>query len=110
MPCSGDYMDQTHEELEHGRLLLVFDEVFNGTPVSPKKWADAGYDRRVYGHPMSAARRDEHVRALCQALRQHGAAFLRGLSLEAQMWFRDHQTADRERERAKTDQTRNWSA
>lgn len=110
MPCNSDYLEASHDEREIGRMYLVHDEIFNDVRITPKKWQDAGYDKRVYNKvdhgPVAKARRDKMVREICESLSVLSIDNIQRLSLEAQLWWRDHQKADRERRRVDAAQRR----
>jgi len=73
MPCDSRYMEPTASEIEHERVLTFFDEL-------------------VYN--PSETTLDGLVARLCLILQNTGVS---GCSLEMQIWWRDHQKADKER-------------
>lgn len=99
MPCQSDYMEQTELELKDGRLLLVLDEIRGKRSITPDRWANAGYDKRVYNNGLSQSQRDAITREICEHLRALKTA-ISDYSLELQIWWRDHQKSDKKREEA----------
>lgn len=94
MPCVSDYMEATGREEALSRVLLLLDELDGkGTPDSNGSgWR--GYDDRAYGR-ADQSRLDSATERLCERLKKRGGAA--DLSLEMQVWWRDHQRADRAR-------------
>lgn len=92
MPCNSEYMEPKDLEIECGRMFLLLDELHTGTPVDPDEYKRAGYDDRAY-YKSNRELADKLARRLCTALKQLGD--VSGYSLELQMWWRDHQEADR---------------
>lgn len=84
MPCQSSYMEPTVRELESIRLQEFFQEI----------------DGNIYDHKHPSSRPnvnliDFHTRNLCSWCKNHDVS---KMSLELQMWWRDHQEADRVRE------------
>lgn len=103
MPCNGDYLNATQKEIQVSNLFYVRDEL-NGFPIEPSKWSQ-GYHPAVYNKPLS----DEAINAVmidvCFRLQQRDVSTL---SLEAQIWWRDHQRADKERIEREIAEKRTW--
>jgi hypothetical protein len=89
-------MEASWSEVTAGKLYLVHDEVFSGKRVTADTWSHAGYDRRVYNQWRDIPR-DQLVQAICAELESATPETLARYSLEVQMWWRDHQAADRDR-------------
>lgn len=90
MPCNSDHMAADGYEQELSRVACLLDE------LAGKKWERSywdGYHPRVY----CKASRDmgnQMVRELCDALQGRDVT---QYSLEMQIWWRDHQAADKAR-------------
>lgn len=95
MPCDSSYMDATMRERELSRVACLLDEI-DGKKIDRNDWA--GYHEAVYNKIDSEIDADGMVKRLCSHLRKHGA---KKYSLEMQMWWRDHQAADRKRRKRK---------
>lgn len=99
MPCRSDHCEPSAFEIAASRAFAVLDELCGGPPVTARDWA--GYHRDVYSRAVSRAKLDEITSQCCALLAlRHGGA--RGLSLEAQLWWREHQAADARRCDAET--------
>ena len=90
MPCNSDYMNATTYERDLSRLACLLDELA-GKAWTRTDWE--GYHPRVYGK-VHRDMGDQMVRELCDALQAHDVS---QCSLEMQMWWRDHQAADKAR-------------
>lgn len=89
MPCNSDYMNATGKEIQLSRVACLLDELAGKKEIDRSHWA--GYHPRVYnGH----ADGDALVLELCSKLQD---VDVRKYSLEMQMWWRDHQAADKDR-------------
>ena len=97
MPCNCDYMNPTGLEREISRVYCLLEEIETGKPVDTKSSHWDGYHPSVYGQPVGRKQGDEAVARLCGILRK--TRNIKKYSLEMQMWWRDHQEADRARER-----------
>ena len=80
MPCNCDHMEPTRHERESVKVMGFLHEL--GLGDKPK----------VYGQPTKI---HEHTAQLCQACKRID---ITTKSLELQIWWRDHQAADRKRE------------
>lgn len=88
MPCNSDYMEADRREIEISRVACLLDEL-DGLPIKKNHWD--GYHPLVYNKPD---RGNELVAELCEKLRNTDVT---RYSLEMQIWWRDHQAADKER-------------
>lgn len=99
MPCDSSYMNANDLEKELSRVLLLLEELKTGKPIDPKSSDWGGYLPGVYGDGQSSLRRraDIAVAELCSKLQR--IPDIQRYSLEMQMWWREHQEADRQREK-----------
>lgn len=98
MPCNSDHMTATTYERDLSRVACLLDEL-DGKPLNRSHWA--GYHPTVYGRATKSIG-DQMVSTLCAALQTRDVT---RCSLEMQLWWRDHQEADKarvEREIAQT--------
>jgi len=93
MPCVSDYMEPNTKEKSLSKVAALLDELATGHLDSRHY---KGMHPDVYGKNPDA---NVMVRRLCEALTKRGGA--EGLSLEMQIWWRDHQAEDVKREREK---------
>jgi len=91
MPCNSDYMDANQHEINLSVVYGLLDELKTGK--LPKDFG-TGYDKRVYNKGLSKKHLDEKTEELCSKLQKTNVS---KYSLEMQMWWRDHQKADKER-------------
>lgn len=92
MPCDCSYMEASGLEVQLSRVACLLDEL-NG-----KKWKKSwwnGYHPDVYCKDTRNG--DGLVTKLCSALQKVDVS---KYSLEMQVWWRDHQEADRKRVKA----------
>ena len=87
MPCDSSYLRPRAEELESARVRELLREV-NGQPFNHDEPAE------VYGQ---VAKLDSDTAALCVWCKNHRSE-IQDHSLELQIWWRDHQKRDAERE------------
>ncbi len=90
MPCNSDYMAANGYERELSRVACLLDE------LAGKTWERShwnGYHPRVY-NKADRSMGDQMVRELCSALQERDVT---QYSLEMQIWWRDHQAADKAR-------------
>lgn len=92
MPCNSDYLNATDLEKNLSEVYQLLDEL-NGKKL-PKNFGD-GYDRRVYNNGLTKKDLDKKVAELCGKLKK--VKDISKHSLEMQVWWRDHQKADKER-------------
>jgi len=88
MPCNSDYMNPSSKEIQLSQTACLLDEL-EGKPLNRHHWS--GYHPLVYDQNING---DELVSTLCQKLQMLDVT---KLSLEMQIWWRDHQIADKER-------------
>lgn len=91
MPCNSDYMTANEFEVRMSQVACLLDEI-NDKPVS-ESWRN-GYHPAVYSKGLSKEDADNMVSQLCSHLRENDA---KQYSLEMQIWWRDHQKADKQR-------------
>lgn len=94
MPCNCDYMDANNLEVEISRVACLLDELAGKRKLDPSHWR--GYHPRVYGN-VTKLMGDELTAQLCEKLH---TVDVTKYSLEMQIWWRDHQKADKKRQRA----------
>ena len=91
MPCNSDYMEATGKERQMSRVACLLDE------LAGKQWDKSAYDgyhKAVYSQGLGKAQCDAMVDKLC---RKCQAIDVTKQSLELQLWWRDHQAADKAR-------------
>lgn len=93
MPCRSDYMEATPLEVEMSIVLALLEELKTGKLPD---YYNHGEDHRVYGCSTKTML-DEKTAELCKKLRT--TARIYKLSLELQVWWRNHQEFDRRRMR-----------
>lgn len=92
MGCRSDYMEANQGEKNLSEVLTFLEELETGVFV--KKNAD-GYRKDVYNVGDSNERLKTKVPELCSKLQTYSPDEVKNFSLELQMWWRDHQEADR---------------
>lgn len=90
MPCKSDYLEANAYEKEISRVYCLLAEL-NGEKY-PSQWWD-GYHPNVYNR-ISKEEGDALVSELCTKLQKIDVS---QCSLEMQIWWRDHQEADKKR-------------
>ena len=90
MPCNSDYMNPTETEKNLSVIYGLLDELETG--VLPPNFGN-GFDKRAYSY-ATKEHLDERTSELCSKLQ---GVDVSKYSLEMQIWWRDHQKADRER-------------
>ena len=98
MPCNSDYLAATGIEKSLSRVACLLDEL-DGKPINPDYWA--GYHPKIYCKNVSQLR--HLVVELCEKLQK---VDVRQYSLEMQMWWRDHQEADKARVQEKLEKAK----
>jgi hypothetical protein len=93
MPCNSDYLEASPREWALGMVLAIHDEL-DGKPAD---YGSVGYRRDVYNKGRDDL--NEQVVRLCARLSEMTPEAVRALSLEAQIWWRNHRRADAERKR-----------
>jgi hypothetical protein len=90
MPCDSSHMEATGIEIEQSRVCCLLNEL--GGQKWEKEWW-AGYHPKAYSH-ADRHTLDTLTKALCEKLQRSDVS---KYSLEMQIWWRDHQKADKER-------------
>lgn len=88
MPCNCDHLEPHAKELELSRVACLLDEL-KGKPLNKSHWD--GYHHSVYGKAVDG---DKLTASLCDWLQKLD---VKKQSLEMQIWWRDHQAADKAR-------------
>lgn len=91
MPCNCDHLKATNFEREISKVYCCLDEL-NGITVE-SSWR-RGYHPKVYNKSLSRERGNALTAELCERLQSEDVT---KYSLELQMWWRDHQAADKSR-------------
>jgi len=91
MPCNSSYMNPNETEINLSVVYGLLDELESG--VLPKDFGN-GYDKRVYNKSLPKEHLDQKTEELCSKLQKVDVT---KYSLEMQLWWRDHQKADKER-------------
>ena len=99
MPCNSDYLAADMREILMSRVACLLDSLTKKPPAN--HWD--GYHPRIYSRGLTSPETDAMVAELCSRLQSDDPATL---SPEAQMWWRDHQEADRARLKRETDATK----
>lgn len=86
-------MEPNRLEQELSKVACLLDEL-NGEPWSKHEYQ--GFHPKIYWSSNLKERADELVAELCSKLKNTDVS---QYSLEMQMWWRDHQIADSEREK-----------
>lgn len=89
MPCNSDYMNATGKEVALSQVACLLDELNGKAEIDQAHWS--GYHPRVYSKSIDG---DALVAELCSKLQTEDVS---KRSLEMQIWWRDHQKADKER-------------
>lgn len=90
MPCDSSYLNASGREIELSRVACLLDEL-DGKPINASYWD--GYHPLVYGK-CGEINEDKLVSKLCSRLQNID---VKKQSLEMQIWWRDHQIADKKR-------------
>lgn len=88
MPCNSDYMEPTGKEVALSQVACLLDEL-DGKPINRSHWN--GNHPAVYSKAFNG---DKLVAELCSRLQKTDVT---KHSLEMQIWWRDHQAADKAR-------------
>ena len=88
MPCDSSYMEANGLEIRLSQVACLLDEL-DGKEIDQHHWR--GYHPRVYSQRVDG---DKMVAKLCKRLQ---SVDVKNYSLEMQIWWRDHQAADRAR-------------
>ena len=90
MPCNSDYLEARPSEVEASKVLALLEELETGK--LPNYFGD-GYYSEVYNKNEKDILSNK-VPELCERLQNTDVS---KYSLEMQMWWREHQKADKER-------------
>jgi hypothetical protein len=93
MPCNSDHMEANGREKQLSKVACLIDEVTDRKPINPDHWR--GYHPAVYNRLLGKDDADEMVAKLCALIQKQPDVST--FSLELQMWWRDHQAADKAR-------------
>jgi hypothetical protein len=92
MPCNSDYLEPTNFEIELSKVYDLLQELRTGH--LPDEYG-SGFHPEVYNKHHPKKHLDDCVAKLCSQLQQ--VKDITKYSLELQMWWRDHQKADKKR-------------
>ncbi len=108
MPCNSDYMEATSIERKMSEIYYFLTELKTG-----KQQKIDSYHPDVYCQNLTKKICDAKTKLLCGLLQQ--ISNIPELSLELQMWWRDHQEIDRikllsqsEKEKVKLQKFKDW--
>ena len=93
MGCRSDYQEPNGHEVERSKVLALIEELKTG---KLPKWHGDGSDSRVY-NCSNQEKLDKDTETLCGMLQKYPKTKLAKSSLEMQIWWRDHQAADKKR-------------
>ena len=96
MPCRSDYMEPTQLEITCSRALCVLTEL-RGESWKSAWWSGTHPD--VYNKACSKSDADQWTANACKLMQALPPEELLKLSLEVQMWCRDHKKVDAARAR-----------
>lgn len=88
MPCRSDYLEPNEVEIESSKVLALLDELITGK--LPDYFGNGMY-HKVYSN-FTQKDLDEKTKLLCNKLQK---IEVNKYSLEMQLWWRDHQKADK---------------
>lgn len=92
MPCNCDYMEANGFEIEMSHVYCLLDEIKGKKSINKSHWS--GYHPKAYCKSMDKKKHDKATQKLCSFLQN---ADVTQYSLEMQIWWRDHQKADKKR-------------
>lgn len=92
MPCDSSYLNADPQEQYLSRVHCLLEELDGKATIEPSHWR--GYHPKVYNKHISREEADALVATLCARLQ---ATDVTRYSLEMQIWWRDHQRADKAR-------------
>lgn len=93
MPCDSSHMEASLREVLMSQVCCLLDELKTGNPVDVNSAEWRGYHPRIY-NKVSTRNDDALVAELCDKLTKSP---IKEFSFEMQIWWRDHQKADRAR-------------
>lgn len=91
MGCRSDYMEPTQFEIENSKVLALLEEL--KTNILPNYYGDGSF-HKVYGLSNQSIV-DKNTKKLCTLLQKKKD--ISKMSLEMQLWWRDHQALDKKR-------------
>ena len=95
MACNSEHLNPTALEIQASQALCVIDEK-KDLPLRQSWWK--GYHPDAYSKGVTRERVDHLTSTACAMVTSMAPEAIRvEFSLEAQIWIRDHQKADRER-------------
>lgn len=93
MGCRSDYMEPNTYEIENSKVLALLEELKTGK--LPKWFGDGSY-KEVYNSSTKIIL-DNNTEKLCSLLQKEKDLNISKMSLEMQLWWRDHKEADKKR-------------
>jgi hypothetical protein len=96
MPCNSEYQEPNECEIENAKVLALLEELKTG---KLPKWHGDGSYSKVYNNTTQELL-DKNTEKLCSNLQKLTPNVIKGASLEMQIWWRDHQEADKKRIKA----------
>ncbi len=103
MPCNCDHLEANALERETSKVACFLDEL-NGKDWSLTRFE--GYHPAVY-NVVTRELADQLTRSLCSKLKKLPKSEILKKSFELQIWWRDHQKADKEREKKTKRESKN---
>lgn len=98
MPCNCDYMEPTTLEIVHSKIVALLNEITTGELSNyPKELVSYNPLPNSYSREYKKTV-DKDTERLCTILSSKNNDEIKNYSLEMQIWWRDHQKADKERE------------
>lgn len=95
MPCNSDHMEASQYETQASKMYCVLDDLA-GSKFDRSDWQ--GYHAKAYNKSITQGEMDSLIQQCCNELQaRHDDHTLHELSLETQMWWRDHQASDKEK-------------
>ena len=89
MGCRNDYMEPNEREIEASKLYCIIDDL-GGKQFSSSSWS--GNHPKAYGKSITQEKLDKLTAKICSRLSNANVTVY---SLELQLWWRDHQAADK---------------
>lgn len=95
MPCNSDYLDPNSFEKQLSKVCCLLDELLYNKSIKQNEWN--GYHPNVYYKYINKEKANKLVNSLCSKLQMLSSKEIKNLSLEMQIWWRNHQKADKKR-------------
>lgn len=95
MPCRSDYQEPNEMERELAKVRAITEETKTKTGKIPSYYhspSEAGTYNNTTKEDL-----DKETASLCAIFSKMGPRTLNKMSLESQMWWRDHQESDKRR-------------